>query len=202
MSPSICSRLLSRRSRVSAVLLMVLGCSGQAGNLPSNPPPPVGAKAFDCPVIPETLGSCGDVHLLKAALACGGDGKMPIAHQSLTGGGLRINAQLQNGSHLRGMVLTPTAGCGGYGAIMGVTFGVVYTGEQGVEPDTNSTPCMIRSKMDYSQFQLDDPVTFGVWESNIKDKMHLAFDQAVMNYLFSGTGAFLPRCSRWKVLTP
>lgn len=183
--------------------LFLAGCTGQIIS-PSTPQPPApgGAGGFACPAIPSTIGTCAGGRLLRASLTCGGDGLMRVATSTIPGGGTRFIIQLQNDTVFRGEVITPDPGCWIQGgAVMSVFFGATYTGDQGTEPvgDGTTRPCIVQSKVVYSQFRFGDPI-FSPWEGTLKGELHLAIDRAAINQIFVAAGAPpLPgRCARWR----
>jgi hypothetical protein len=174
---------------------VIAGCEGTIGTPKPNPTPPAGATGYGCPVVDPTIGACGDVHFLEAFLSCGGNGAMSIAINTTSGGATRFTVGLQNGTRFSGKVITPDPGCWiKDGARIAIIFGVVYTGDQGVETGT-TTPCIVQSKANFTTFAFD-PLELGYLESTAKDQIHQVIDKAVVNTLF---GPNLPgRCARWR----
>jgi hypothetical protein len=188
---------------VLSAISLFLGCTGQIIS-PSTPSPaaPAGSTGFACPAIPSTIGTCAAGRLLRASLTCGGDGLMQVALSPTPGGGTRFNIQFKNDTTFRGTVITPDPGCWIQdGAVMTVFFGATYTGDQGTEtaPDGTTRPCIVQSKVVYSQFRFGDPI-FSPWEESVKNELHLSFDRAAINQIFvTAGGPALPgRCARWR----
>jgi hypothetical protein len=77
-------------------------------------------------------------------------------------------------------------------------FGVVYTGDIGIETDGSGKSCIVQSRMEYTSFKfvlsLMDPN-----EGLIKDQPHMKMDTKVVQSFFPTTTPS-GRCSRWRVM--
>ena len=194
---------LCRRIRylalVSSLLSVIVGCQGEIHTPSPTPPAPPTAITRGCPAIDPTQGACGGVHFLQSSLSCGGDGTWSITVGAAPGGADRFTATFQNGTRFSGKLITPDPGCWlKDGAKISIIFGVVYTGDRGDESGT-AAPCITQSKTDFTSFAFDPP-DLAPFESTAKDRLHQAFDDAVINQLYGGPGKpTLPgRCARWR----
>lgn len=181
-----------------ATCLCLVACGTQ---LP-DPSPPTGGLETQCFQIPTSIGRCSDIHLLRTSLTCGGNGKVVIASSSTPGGGTRFTIQLANGSRFQGTLITPDPACVLQdGTDADFTFGVVYTGDQGVETDGSNSPCIVQSKMVYSSFNFD-LVGLAPHEALVKDELHKIFDREVINQVFVAQGSppLVGRCGRWRLM--
>jgi hypothetical protein len=111
--------------------------------------------------------------------------------------------QFMNGSRFQGSLISPDPGCWiSDGTDIDFTFGVVYTGDLGVETaDGSNRPCIVQSKTVYSSFNFD-LVGNAIHEGFVKARMHEIFDSEVINQLFAPAGGPMGfgRCVRWRVM--
>jgi len=168
------------------------------GTVSPDPSPPAGALGVTCFQIPASIGACSDIHFRRAALTCGGNGSPAVAVGGAPGGANRFTIQLFNGSRFQGTLITPDPACLiTDGTDADFTFGVVYTGDQGVE--SNGSPCMVQSKMVYSSFNFD-LVGLAPHEGLLKTRLHEIFDREIINQVFvtQGRPPLVGRCARWR----
>lgn len=196
-------QLLARIAQVgvaaslAVVTVLLSGCTGYISTpLPASPNPPV---AFPCPVLPTTIvatiapTTCAGVRLTGVSLTCAG-GTLPVSLSTTPGGATRIDATLADGSVVRATAIPVDGRCfDGIPIQIGITVGVRYTAEQGVETTgpTTGAGCIVRSRADFSQYQTSDPLLVhpGV-EQLLKDFVHQDLDTR-----------FVPgRCVRWRPL--
>jgi hypothetical protein len=106
-----------------------------------------------------------------------------------------------NGSRFQGSLVTPDPGCWiSDGTDADFTFGVVYTGDQGVETaDGSMSPCIVQSKAVYSSFNFDLGL-MAPHEGFVKARLHELFDREVINqiYVSPGSPPLKGRCERWR----
>lgn len=191
-------------------------CLAACGSVSPDPPAQGGAAGFCCPKIDETIGTCSNGRILRAALSCGGE-KRPVKCEgdaeatpqetvafsvsTAPGGANRFNVQFMNGSRFQGSMITPDPGCViTQGTDIDFTFGLVYTGDQGVETaDGSMRPCIVQSKVVYSSFNFDLVGNF-VHEGRIKNLLHETLDSQIINQLFATGGgqSMIGRCQRWR----
>lgn len=185
------------RSLVYSTCLCLVACQGTVS---PDPTPPSGATGIACFQIPTSIGACSDLHFFRTSLTCGGNGNPAVAVNSTAGGANRFTIQLANGSRFQGTMVTPDPPCLiRDGTDADFTFGVVYTGDQGEEP--NGSPCVVQSKMVYSSFNFD-LVGLAPYESNVKERLHAIFDFEVINQVYGAQGRppLVGRCQRWRLM--
>jgi hypothetical protein len=184
----------------------VLGaCTGYI--TPGSPPPaPPGSTGVACPTVPAAVPASGpnSIRIAGASLTCGGNGTMAVATSPSGSSGTRFVVQLSNGSTYSATVYPVNAlNLEGIGVPVTITFGVTYTGDQGVETTAAGTsrPCIVQSGAAWSQFQTSDPV-ISLFEGTVKDQIHLVLDNAVINQVFlpAGSSPVPGRCARWRTL--
>lgn len=197
---------------LSSTSLCLVAC----GTVSPDPPSQDGAPGFCCPKIGETLGTCSAGRIVRTSLTCGGE-KRPVTCQgdavatlretvwfsvsTAPGGATRLSLQFMNGSRFQGSLISPDPGCWiKDGTDFDFTFGLVYTGDQGVETaDGSMRPCIVQSKVAYSSFNFDLVGNF-IHEGKIKAMLHETFDSQVINQLFASGGgqSIVGRCQRWR----
>jgi hypothetical protein len=191
------------------LVLLLLGsvvtgaCTGFIQSPPTVPP---NARSAPCPtILPIARTGCPGIAIPNPQLVCGGDGTMSIATNPVGTGGTRFVVRLQDESNLSGTVTPSNGFCApGISVGVGITFGVVYTGDQGTEPAAGggTIPCITRSRTQFTQYMTSDPV-LAIAEDTIKGEIHGALDRAVINSIFVAAGAPpLPgRCARWQPMS-
>jgi hypothetical protein len=210
--------MLNAEKTVSIALLgiAVAGCTGNIipPTSTTQPGDPAGVTLQTCPVLPTTpitMQGCDDASpgliLTGPTLACGGDGKMHVATSSPGSGATRFTVVLQNVSSFAGEIASLLPKVGGSTCPVGpnlspfkVEFALTYTGDQGVEVGT-STACMFQSKVDFTSFKIDQEL-LQPFDGTVKDEIHKALDNAVINAIFVPAGApSRPgRCARWHMM--
>jgi hypothetical protein len=193
-------QLKKSSSSLFAAVLVLVSLTACQGFIETPTNASVSGAAQRCPKIPTSFGRCQDVHVLRTALTCGGDGTVAVANSISHGGATRIRVQFKDGSLLQGTLITPDPGCWiKDGTKADFTFGVVYTGDLGVETGGSGTQCIVQSRMDYTSFRfalsLMDPN-----EGTIKDLLHQTMDTNIIQAFFPTTGAPTGRCARWRVM--
>jgi hypothetical protein len=132
----------------------------------------------------------------NVALTCGGSGGLLLSISTAPGGAARFIATLADGSVLDAVAIPvdgfgndviPTTG-------IHITFGLQYTGDQGVEMNAASSPCITQSKVTYTRFDTGNPLV-AAFEGPIKNAIHQALDDAVIRIVFSMSPS---RCARWR----
>jgi len=199
-----------RRTLIASMAVSLAALAGCAGTIsPPSVAPPT-SIGVACPTIsPLARAGCPGISIESPNFTCGGAGKMAVALSPITGGGTRFVVQLPNGSVLTGTVMPYNAICEhGRPGRIGVKLGVVYTGDQETETAANGVtrPCIVRSKAEFTQFETEDPeLSRFVW--SIKDRVHQAIDDAVINQVFvtqlfvtPGSSSLPGRCARWSTL--
>lgn len=198
---------LDIRPAAMAVLLALAGCTGQI--VSPTPPPAPGPLplAGACPVLPASIprAACPGVRFDNVSLTCGGNGRISYGVATVSGGAQRISVIVPDGSVLRASGTPVNPVCfDGLTVQIGITFGVSYTGDQGVETSgaTPGVPCIVRSKADFTQFATADPLLqLPDAQKLVKDKVHEAIDTAAIEAVFRPTSAAAPaRCARWQPL--
>jgi hypothetical protein len=197
-----------------SLIVAVAGVIGCTGNIvtPSQPGDPSGVTLRDCPVVsssPITIQPCtwasGGLVLNSPKLFCGGDNKMHLATSSPGSGATRFTVVFQGNSSFSGEVASTVLNIvlSTCVSVLNLTpleieFALTYTGDQGVEPGT-ATACMFRSKVDYTNFQIDQDVA-QPFDGTLKDELHKALDDAIINSVFVPAGAprRAGRCARWR----
>lgn len=79
-----------------------------------------------------------------------------------------------------------------------VSFGLTYTGDQGVEPGTTTT-CIFESKVDWLQFNIEQDL-LKPFEGVVNDSIHKAIDRATIATVFGAANTPDGRCARWRPL--
>jgi hypothetical protein len=196
------------KNRTGMVLALAIALSASACSGASNatvtqgggPGPPADAASFACPVPPTTIPSagCNSVTLNEVKLTCGGTGRVPFTVTQTRGGADRFEIFLADGT-LFTTKATPVNGLcwDGLPIQIGITLGLVYTGEVGLEIGTGAS-CVIQSRVTYTQFSTADPLIAlvpGV-EGIVKDRLHELLDKELIGSL----GGNLGRCARWRLL--
>lgn len=197
---------MSTSTRTLLVTLLTSGCTGYI----STPVPPSANSPamIDCPLLGPKIprSACPGVRLNNVALTCGGTGKVPVTITTTPGGATRFAGTLADGSVATGAATPIDGRCfDGFTVQIGITFGVLYTADQGLETTgpTAGSACIVRSRADFTQYVTLDPILVhpGV-EDWIKDKVHQALDTRLIAAFFQTSGApALPgRCVRWRPL--
>ena len=188
-------------------LAALAGCTGTFSSPSVALPTGVGVA---CPAIsPLARTGCPGLSIASPNLTCGGDGKMTVALSTITGGGTRFVVQLPNGSVFTGTSTRINAVCEpGIPSQISAKLGVVYTGDQETETAANGTtsPCIVRSKAEFTQFETQDPL-LSYFVLSFQDRVHQAIDDAVINQVFvtqlfvtPGPSSLPGRCARWSAL--
>jgi len=186
--------------------LLVSGC-------PPPPPPPGPAVtptpsstlALNCPTLGPTIPrqGCPGVRLENVTFTCAASGNIPYSITTAAGGAQRYTATLADGSVITATGIPIDGRCfDGIPVKVGVTLGLVYTADQGVENAGPSTglPCVTQSKANFTQFITNDPLLNlpGVQQA-VKDLIHGQLDTKLIEALFRPTSAASPaRCARWR----
>ena len=186
----------------AAAILALTGCTGQIiSPTPSPGPLPLAGR---CPVLPTSIprAACPGARFDNVVLTCGGNGQISYSLATVSGGAQRITVIVPDGSVLQasGTPINPLC-FDGLTVQIGITFGVTYTGDQGVETGgaTPGAPCIVRSRAVFTQFATADPL-LSVPEAQqlVKDKIHEAIDTAAIETVFRPVSAPSPaRCARW-----
>ena len=197
------------------IVAVVAACSGTAGSIPSDHPPPKGV-ASACPPLPDPilLQPCiepaGTEVLRKTKLTCGGDGQLHIDITDPTGhGGTRFTVVLSEFSRATAVGGQMFPLCPGDPLLEGasphvtdigsfaVSFGLTYTGDPGVEPGT-TTNCIFQSKVVWQQFNIEQDVV-RVFDNVVKGELHKALDKAAITAVFRTASTTADgRCARWR----
>jgi hypothetical protein len=197
----------SPRSKITLALGITLLVAGCTGNISTPIPPGPNAASVGCPLLPATIPrtACPGVRFTSVLLTCGGTGMLPASLSTAPGGATRIAATLADGSVLTGSGTPVNPACfDGVTVQIGVTLGVIYTADQGMETTGPSagTACIVRSRADFTQFVTTDPLLAhpGV-EQAVKERIHAEIDTRVIAGIFRAVGATTPaRCARWRLL--
>jgi hypothetical protein len=90
---------------IVSALVSLVSCTGYIRTPPDVSP--VNGSERPCPAIDPSVGRCDDIHVLRTALTCGGDGMVSTSLSTSHGGATRIRAQFQDGSLFQGTLITP-----------------------------------------------------------------------------------------------
>ncbi len=185
--------------------LLLSGCPP-----PSPPPPgptttPSSTLALDCPTLGPTIPrqGCPGVRLENVTFTCSSTGKIPYSITTAAGGAQRYTATLADGSLITAKATPVDGRCfDGIPVNIGVTLGVVYTADQGLEntgPSSGST-CITQSKANFTQFATNDPLlNLPPVQQAVKELIHNQLDTKLIEALFRPTSATNPaRCGRWR----
>ena len=185
--------------------LLFSGCPPPPPPATPATPSPTSSLALDCPPLGPTIPrqGCPGVRLENITFTCAGTGRIPYSITTAPGGAQRYTATLADGSVITTKATPVDGRCfDGIPVNIGVTLGVVYTGDQGVETAGGSTgsPCITQSKADFTQFVTNDPLLNhpGVQQA-VKDLIHGQLDNKLIEGLFRPVSATNPaRCARWR----
>jgi hypothetical protein len=181
------------------VLLFVGGCTGYIQPPATQPAPGPNPSVRQCPAIPAAIaaGTRPGMRFANVALTCGGNGGLLLSISTAPGGATRFIATLADRSVLDAVAIPvdgfgndiiPTTG-------IHITFGLQYTGDQGVEMNAASSPCITQSKVTYTQFDTGGNLLIAAFEGTIKDIIHQTLDDAVIRTVFNISPS---RCVRWR----
>lgn len=193
-------------SRLRFPALVVWGSLGLAACTGVIQPPavtPPTATSVSCPTIPPIARTgCPGLAIPDPALTCGGDGTMAVDLSPVGSGGTRFIVRLRDESLFTGTVTPFNGFCvAGVSVRVGVTLGVLYTGDQGTEPAAGggTIPCIVTSRAQFTQYLTSDPV-LAIAEDPIKGALHETLDRVIINSVFGTAGSPpLPgRCARWR----
>jgi hypothetical protein len=168
---------------------------------------PGSATATSCPKPdpnpPFPTPCANTVRLENVMLTCGGDGTIKYTVGRAKGGANLYTVFIPDGTNYTAKATPQNAACTpGIPINIGIFLGATYFGEQGEEPATPGmpvTPCVVRSRVAYSQFHTNDPlVTVFALEPQVKDVIHNELDKAIIQVIFGPT--FSGRCARWQPL--
>lgn len=181
------------------LIAFVGGCIGYIQPPATQPSPGPNPSLRQCPALPATIpaGARPGIRFTNVALICGGAGGLLLSIGTAPGGATRFIATLADGSVLDAVAIPvdgfgndiiPTTG-------IHITFGLQYTGDQGVEMNAASSPCITQSKVTYTRFDTGGNLLVAAFEGTIKSIIHQTLDDAVIRMLFSISPS---RCARWR----
>ena len=188
------------------ITLLLSGCDGTI-TTPVTPTTTPSSLALDCPALGPTIprAGCPGVRLENVTFTCAGTGKIPYSVTTTPGGAQRFVATLADNSVITATGIPIDGRCfDGIPVKIGITTGLVYTGDQGVENTgpSSGSPCIVQSRANFTQFVTTDPLLIhpGIQQA-VKDLVHAQIDTKVIEGIFRPTTAAAPaRCARWRPL--